>query len=355
MNNIEDGVPTHRVRLRNTVRFEVTEEQRKVVTLEFFVEKIVRGLFEVDQESVFCLQDVPSKERQRTYAEMVRGGSAAVDEEAAPTSGRDGRSVGETATKGGSALGEAHAGAVEEEMSAEVDSGKGARKGSVPGSLAASALIPEQPVSAEAPVRPPLRDLVTAPVGASVPVVPVFLVSPEAIPGPSSAGLSSVQRFRRAADVLREKQAGADDAPVETPELISKEKVSEGALSASAEEVAGHASGDVDTPTLWGDSDPPEGSSGMDWARVTGRKRASVEMENPHKFFKTGLQVSLTNRYKALSDASGASQSGGESDIDLAGGSPSVELEWDMEGFEQVIGMAPGPSGERGVGEEGGK
>lgn len=57
----EKEVPTHRVRLRNTVRFEIVEERRKEIDLDHFVEKILLGLFEVDQDSVYCLQDVPSR------------------------------------------------------------------------------------------------------------------------------------------------------------------------------------------------------------------------------------------------------------------------------------------------------
>ncbi|XP_041430624.1 zinc finger CCHC domain-containing protein 3-like [Xenopus laevis] len=44
-------------RIKNTVRFLVEPAQRTKVNLEFFVEKVLHGLFGADQTKVFCLQD----------------------------------------------------------------------------------------------------------------------------------------------------------------------------------------------------------------------------------------------------------------------------------------------------------
>ena len=62
MTDQEEVLPTHRVRLRNTVRFEMEEvEKRKSFNLDCFVKDILKGLLNVQSETVYCLQDFSSR------------------------------------------------------------------------------------------------------------------------------------------------------------------------------------------------------------------------------------------------------------------------------------------------------
>ena len=77
-----------------------------------------------------------------------------------------------------------------------------------------------------------------------------------------------------------------------------------------------------------------------------------MERPDPSKFHKSGSQVTLSNRFAALSDAPEASLAGEDLDMDLAEGSSSLCLELDMEGFAEVIGLPSGGQAGGGEGKE---
>ena len=88
---------------------------------------------------------------------------------------------------------------------------------------------------------------------------------------------------------------------------------------------------DLETPPSWGDIADAEES--MKWAKVAGRKRASDENADPSKLHKSGSEVTLSNRYNALTFIDEGSL---DSDENLGQGgrqSPCSALEWDMGGF----------------------
>lgn len=119
-------------------------------------------------------------------------------------------------------------------------------------------------------------------------------------------------------------------------------------MSASAEEVAGLASVDLQTPPSWRDSENPE--EDMEWAQAQGKERAAGERSTPPKMHKASPEVTLSNRFAVLADVLERYVPPEESpDKDLGVALSMVSLDWDPEDFgepyDEDVCFPPGDQG----------